>query len=69
MALKLPQTHLHAMNIQKLRQEPLVDVRHLPNLLDTIAQMEGGSDGKDALIGGIRKLLVNVLDKFVLQEK
>ena len=53
---------LHVIDILQFRQEPLVDVGHLPDLIDRIATMEGGGDGKDALVGRVYELLVNILD-------
>lgn len=55
------------MDVQKFRQEPFVDVRHLPNLVDTIATMEGGSDGKNTLVSGIQELFVDIRNEIVLQ--
>jgi hypothetical protein len=55
------------VDILELRQEPLVDVRHLPDLLDAVPAMEGGGDGKDTLVGRVHEFLVNILDKSFYQ--
>ena len=55
------------MDVLQLRQEPLVNVRHLTNLVDTIAPVKGRSDGKYTLVGGIQELFVNIRNVIVLQ--
>jgi len=47
-------------------QEPLVNVRHLPNLVYRVAEVECSIDSEDTLVSGVLQLLVNILDKVVL---
>ena len=54
------------MNIFKFPQEPLVDVSHLPDLIDTVALMEGRCDGKYALVSGVDQLSIDIPYKVVL---
>lgn len=51
----------------KLRQEPLVDVGHLPDLIDAVPAMERGRDGEYALVCGVDKLFVDVFNIIVLK--
>ena len=50
----------------QLREEPSVDVRHLPDLLDGVAAVERGRDREDTLVSGVNELLVDILDEVVL---
>jgi len=50
----------------ELVQKPLIDVGHLPDLVDAISTTECRRNGKDALIGRIYKFLVDVLNVVVL---
>jgi hypothetical protein len=52
---------LHVMNVLKFRQEPLVDVSHLPDLVGTVALVESGCNGEYALVRRADQLLVNIL--------
>ena len=47
-------------------KEPLVNVCHLPNLLDAVAKLEGRVDCEDSLVSRVDKFFVNVLDEVVL---
>ena len=49
-------------------EEPFVNVGHLVDLVDRVAAVEGSRDGENALVGGVDELLVNVLNKIVLQQ-
>lgn len=57
---------LHVKDILELREEPLVDVRHLPDLVDAVPTVESRRDSEDTLIGRIDELLIDVLDEVVL---
>jgi hypothetical protein len=52
----------------QLVEEPLVDVGHLPDLVDTVAAMERRRNSKEALVGGVDELFVDVLDKVILEQ-
>ena len=60
------QSLLHVMNIFKFPQEPLVDVSHLPDLIDTVALMESRCDGKYALVSRVDQLSIDIPYKVVL---
>ena len=60
------QVLLHLKNGLELGEEPLVDIRHLPDLLDAVPTVEGRGDRKDALVRWVHQLLINVLHKVVL---
>ncbi len=55
-------------NIIEAAQEPLVDIRHLPDLVDAVSPMESSVNGKHTLIGRVDKLFVDILDIVVLQK-
>lgn len=57
---------LHPKDVMELVQKPLIDVGHLPDLVDAISTTECRRNGKDALIGRIYKFLVDVLNVVVL---
>lgn len=40
----------------------------MPDLVDAVPAMERRGDGKDALVGGIDQLLINVLHQVVFRE-
>jgi hypothetical protein len=58
---------LHVEDILQLRQEPLVDVGHLPDLIDRIAAMEGSGYSKDALVGRVYELFIDIFNKVILR--
>jgi hypothetical protein len=62
---------LHVMNVLKFRQEPLVDVSRLPDLVDTVALVESGCNGEYALVRRVDQLLVNIFHncKVVLMKR
>ena len=60
------ETALHLVDRLELGQEPLVNVRHLPDLVDAVAAVERGVDSEDALVRWVHQLLVDVLHKVVL---
>jgi hypothetical protein len=57
---------LHVKDVLELGQKPLVDIGHLPDLVDRITATERSGDGKDTLVGGVHELLVDILYKVVL---
>jgi hypothetical protein len=57
---------LHVEDILQLRQEPLVDVGHLPDLIDRVAPMEGGRDSKHTLVSRVYQLFIDILDEVIL---
>ena len=61
------QVLLHLKNGLQLGEEPLVDIRHLPDLLDAVPTVEGRGDRKDALVRRIHELLVDILNKITLR--
>jgi hypothetical protein len=60
---------LHVMNVLKFRQEPLVDISHLPDLVDTVALVESGCNGEYTLVRRVDQLLVDILHKVVLMKR
>ena len=60
------ETLLHLVNRLQLGKEPLVDVRHLPDLVNRVAPVERRRDREDALVSGILELLIDVLNEVVL---
>jgi hypothetical protein len=60
---------LHIEDVLQLREEPLVDVRYLPNLVDRVPAVECGRDCEDALVSRVDKLLVDVLHVVVLDRR
>lgn len=52
----------------KFRQEPLVNVRHLVNLVDIVAAVESSRNGENALIRWINQFLINILHILVLPD-
>lgn len=57
---------LHVEDVLQLGQEPLVDLRHLPDLVDRIPTMERRRNRKNPLIRRIDELLINILHIIVL---
>ncbi len=53
---------LQEEDIVEFVEEPLVDVSHLPDLIDAVAAVEGSRDGEYALVGGVDKLIVDVFN-------
>lgn len=53
---------LHVEDILQLRQEPLIDIGHLPNLIDRIASMKGGGNRKYAFVSRVYELLIDILN-------
>jgi len=58
---------IHLKDVLKLRQEPFVNVRHLPNLVHAVATMESSRNGEDTLVGGINELFIDVLYILILK--
>ena len=64
--MNLRQTLLHLEDRLEFREEPLVNVRHLPDLDHRVPAMERRRDRKNALIRRVDELLINILDIVVL---
>jgi hypothetical protein len=58
---------LHVENVLQLRQKPLVDVGHLPDLIDRVTAIEGSGDSKDAFVSRVYKLFVDIFDEVILR--
>lgn len=58
----------HLVDGLQLRQEPSIDVGHLPDLLNGIALVECGGESEDALVRGIGQFLIDVLHQIVLDK-
>ena len=67
--LSARQEFLRFVNVLELLQKPLVDVSHLPNLLNRISEMECRSYCKNSLVRGVAKFLINVFYVLVLRIK
>ena len=57
---------LHLEDVVKLRQEPLVYIGHLPDLVDRVATVESSRNRKDTLVSRIDELLVDILNEIIL---
>lgn len=64
----LPQLDFRLEDGLELGEEPTIDIRHLPNLLNGISAMEGSRNGEDALVCGVLQLFVDILNEIVLRE-
>ena len=53
---------LHVEDILQLRQEPLIDIGHLPDFIDRVTSMEGGGYRKYAFVSRVYKLLIDILN-------
>ncbi len=56
----------HDGYFMKSGEEPFIDIRHLPNLVDGISTIECSSNGKQAHIGRLPEFLVDITDEIVL---
>ena len=65
----LPQLDFRLEDGLELGEEPTIDIRHLPNLLNGVATMEGCGNGEDALVCRIDELFIDVLDEIILQNR
>ena len=52
----------------KLGQEPLIDVSHLPDLVNRVTLVEGRPESEDTLVGGVDELFINILNNVVLAQ-
>jgi hypothetical protein len=59
----------HVEDVLQLGQEPLVDVGHVPNLVNRITAMECDGDGKDSLVRRVHEFLIDILDKVILESE
>lgn len=59
---------LHLKDVVELRQEPLVNIGHLVNLVDTVTPVECGGDGEYALIRRVDQFFINIFDELVLEQ-
>ena len=57
---------LHLIQILQPCQEPLVDVRDLPDLLNAIPSCKSSMDSEDAFVSRVEEFVINVLDDVVL---
>ena len=62
----LLQARLHPEDRMKLGQEPLIDVGHLPDLVNRVTLVEGRPESEDALVSRVDKFFINVLNNVVL---
>ena len=60
------QTLLHLEDILQTREEPLVDVGHLPDLVNRVTLVEGRPESEDTLVSRVDKFFINVLNNVVL---
>lgn len=54
------------MNVMQFVQKPLVDVCHLPYLLNRVSAVERSRDGEYPLVRRIDKFIIDILDEVVL---
>jgi hypothetical protein len=66
MRVSLQKLSLHVKDVPQLGQEPLVDVGHLPNLVNQITAIERGRDCKNVFVRRVHELFVDILDKVIL---
>jgi len=59
---------LHLVNIVELVQEPLIDIRYLPYLLNRVSEVECGGNGENPFVRGIDKLVIKILNEVVLRQ-
>ena len=64
----LREVFFHLVDLVQFVQKPLVNVRHLPYLLNGISTVECGRDSKYPLVSRIDELVIDILDKFVLHQ-
>lgn len=57
---------LHLTQSLQSRQEPLVNLGHLMDLVDGVPSAEGGSDSKESLVGRSSDLLIDIVHVVVL---
>lgn len=57
---------LHLVDGLQLREEPFIDISHLPDLLHCVPLVECGSEGEEALVRGVYEFFINILDEIVL---
>ena len=50
----------------ELRQEPLVDVGHLPHFVNTISTMKRRGNREYTLVGWVDEFLINVFHEIIL---
>ena len=62
----LLQARLHPEDRMKLGQEPLIDVGHLPDLVNRVTLVEGRPESEDTLVSRVDKFFINVLNNVVL---
>ncbi len=62
----LHEQDFHLIDVIQLRKEPLVDVGHLPNLIDSVASMESIRDREYALVRRVHEFFVDIFDKVIL---
>ncbi len=60
---------LHVKDVFQLSQEPLIDVGHLPDFINRITAIERSGDCEDALVSWVQELLIDILDKIILQKQ
>lgn len=58
---------LQEENVVEFVEEPLVDVGHLPDLIDAVAAVKCSRDGEYALVGGVDKFIVDVFNIVILR--
>ena len=64
----LLQARLHPEDRMKLGQEPLIDVGHLPDLVNRVTLVEGRPESEDTLVSRVNKFFINILNNVVLAQ-